>query len=99
MHDTRTADVSFSTSAGTRVVLNNVRRAFPTGVVALDGISLHVPGGQFTAILGPSGCGKSTLLRLVAGLDAPQSGTVELQHPEFAGVSPNAHHSPRADIA
>jgi NitT/TauT family transport system ATP-binding protein len=99
MHDSRTADVSSSTSAGTRVVLNNVIRAFPTGVVALDGLSLDIPGGQFTAILGPSGCGKSTLLRLVAGLDAPQTGTVELQHPEFSGISPSAHNSPRADIA
>jgi NitT/TauT family transport system ATP-binding protein len=84
---------------GTRVVVRDVRRSFDTGVIALDGISLDVPPGQFLAVLGPSGCGKSTLLRLVAGLDAPQSGTVDVQHPEFAGASHQAHQSPRADIA
>ena len=42
----------------------------------LDGINLDIPAGQFVAIVGKSGCGKSTLLRLLAGLDAPTSGTL-----------------------
>ena len=47
-----------------------------TGVLALDGIDLEVPDGQFAAVVGPSGCGKSTLLSLVAGLRRPSRGTV-----------------------
>lgn len=43
-------------------------------VRALDGISLEIPDGEFTALTGPSGCGKSTLLNLLGGLDQPDSG-------------------------
>jgi sulfonate transport system ATP-binding protein len=44
----------------------------------LRGLDLVVPSGQFLAIVGRSGCGKSTLLRLIAGLDAPDAGTIAL---------------------
>jgi NitT/TauT family transport system ATP-binding protein len=47
-------------------------------VVALDGLDLAIPAGSFTAIIGPNGSGKSTILRLVAGLLAPTSGTVDV---------------------
>ena len=49
-----------------------------SGVVALDRLSLHVQSGEFVCLVGASGCGKSTLLNLVAGLDEPSSGTVDL---------------------
>lgn len=49
------------------------------GMLALEGIDLEVPDGQFVSIVGPSGCGKSTLLSLVAGLRRPSRGTVLCQ--------------------
>lgn len=67
-------------SVGTGIVLDSVGVAFggENPVVALEGISLEVPAGEFLAIVGPSGCGKSTLLRVVAGLLEPTAGTVSV---------------------
>ncbi|MER6140985.1 ABC transporter ATP-binding protein [Streptomyces sparsogenes] len=45
---------------------------------ALDGMSLEIRAGDAVAVMGPSGCGKSTLLNMVAGLDRPTSGAVEV---------------------
>ena len=47
-------------------------------VVALGGITLDVEQGEFLVFLGPSGCGKSTLLQIIAGLEEPASGTIEV---------------------
>ncbi|GAA1605563.1 MULTISPECIES: ABC transporter ATP-binding protein [Kribbella] len=63
------------------VRFHQVGKAFGTGrttVVALDGVDLEVRSGEFVCLLGASGCGKSTLLNLVAGLDRPTAGTIEL---------------------
>ena len=54
--------------------------------VVLDGLGLHIPAGQFVAIVGRSGCGKSTLLRLVAGLESASAGRVEFERDAGAAV-------------
>ena len=59
------------------VALRRVGKAFANAVVALDRFDFAVRPGEFVTLLGPSGCGKSTALRLIAGLSAPTSGTIE----------------------
>ncbi|MFJ2593670.1 ABC transporter ATP-binding protein [Streptomyces erythrochromogenes] len=54
---------------------------------ALDGLSLEIRAGDAVAVMGPSGCGKSTLLNMVAGLDRPTSGTVEVQGNDLGGLN------------
>ena len=59
------------------IVARSVTKRFGD-FVALDDASIEVASGSLTALLGPSGSGKSTLLRVIAGLEQPESGTVEL---------------------
>ncbi|WP_434579020.1 aliphatic sulfonates ABC transporter ATP-binding protein [Pseudomonas sp. Z5-35] len=58
---------------GIALAVRNLQKSFGSRQVLRD-IDLHVPAGQFVAVVGRSGCGKSTLLRLLAGLDQPTGG-------------------------
>lgn len=53
-------------------------RTSSTAVHALQDVSARIPAGQFVSLLGPSGCGKSTLLRLIAGLEEPTAGAIQI---------------------
>jgi len=60
------------------VALRNVRKAYPNGFEAINGVNFEVADGQFCVLVGPSGCGKSTLLRMVAGLETITSGEIDI---------------------
>ncbi len=66
------------------IVARNVTKRFGD-FAALDDVSIEVPSGSLTALLGPSGSGKSTLLRVIAGLETPETGTVELDGVDVSG--------------
>jgi sulfate/thiosulfate transport system ATP-binding protein len=60
------------------IEVNGISKSFGS-FVALDNVNVSLPTGQLTALLGPSGGGKSTLLRIIAGLEAADSGSVEIE--------------------
>jgi len=66
------------------IVARNVTKHFGD-FAALEDASIEVPSGSLTALLGPSGSGKSTLLRVIAGLETPETGTVELDGVDVSG--------------
>ena len=69
------------------IVIRSVSKRFGD-FVALDDVSLEVEGGSLTALLGPSGSGKSTLLRIIAGLEWPDEGEVELSGEDATALRP-----------
>jgi spermidine/putrescine transport system ATP-binding protein len=73
--------------AGGQVTLSRLTKRFDD-FVAVDGIDLEIPAGEFFSLLGPSGCGKTTTLRMIAGFEEPTSGSVLLDGKEMTGVSP-----------
>ncbi|MDQ2050292.1 ABC transporter ATP-binding protein [Natronolimnohabitans sp. A-GB9] len=75
--------------SGSAVTLENVSKIYELGepVHALDGVSLEIPRGSYTAIMGPSGSGKSTLMNLVGCLDTPTEGTVVVDGQDVSALN------------
>jgi len=72
-----------------RLVIKNVVKTFP-GVKAVDGVSLDIAPGEIHALIGENGAGKSTLMHLVAGVYAPDSGSIALDGEALTGRSEQA---------
>ncbi|KQT80593.1 ATP-binding cassette domain-containing protein [Methylobacterium sp. Leaf466] len=64
-----------ASATGVAVTLRGLAKSFG-GHRVIEGLDLHIPAGQFVAVVGRSGCGKSTLLRLVLGLEQPSAGRI-----------------------
>jgi sulfate/thiosulfate transport system ATP-binding protein len=69
------------------ILVRNATRRFGD-FTALDDVSVEIPSGSLTALLGPSGSGKSTLLRVIAGLERPDAGTVEIDGRDATTLPP-----------
>jgi NitT/TauT family transport system ATP-binding protein len=77
-----------------KIVVKDVTKRFVesrtgTVVTALEDINFSIDEGQFVCLVGPSGCGKSTMLNILAGLEAPSSGTVVLNGNPVVGTGPD----------
>jgi putative spermidine/putrescine transport system ATP-binding protein len=70
------------------IQLDRLAKQFgPTKVV--NDFSLSIPKGAFVSLLGPSGCGKTTVLRMLAGLEAPSSGSIDIDGRDVTGLKAN----------
>lgn len=69
------------------VGLHGVTKRFGTDVIAVDDVDLGIRDGEFFSLLGPSGCGKTTTLRMIAGLEFPTEGSVQIYGEEM-GLRP-----------
>ena len=70
------------------IALRNISKIFGDGTVALDKLDLAFERGEFLVLLGPSGSGKSTACRILAGLETPTSGTVEIDGKDITRLPP-----------
>ena len=69
--------------------LEELVKSFGPDVVAVDGIDVNMPPGEFFTMVGPSGCGKTTTLRMIAGFERPTSGRILLDGEDVTGLPPH----------
>jgi len=77
---------------GTVIKVDDLYKIYSEGdteVRAVDGVTLEIHEGEFTAIVGPSGSGKTTLLNMIGGLDHPTKGTVHINGTDISELSDN----------
>ncbi|OIB56045.1 ABC transporter ATP-binding protein [Natrialba sp. SSL1] len=78
-----------------RVRVESLRKEYDVGtVVAVDDLNLEIEDGEFVTVVGPSGCGKTTTLRMLAGLEEPTSGRIEIGDEDVTDV-----HAKNRDVA
>ncbi len=70
------------------IKFEDVRKKYPDGTVAVDGLQLIAPSGQITVFVGPSGCGKTTSLRMINRMIEPTGGTIWLDDQDTGKVAP-----------
>ena len=68
--------------------VNNLTKSFGPNTV-VKGVSFGFEKGEFISLLGPSGCGKTTILRMIAGFEAPTSGSIKVDGQDITGLKPN----------
>jgi multiple sugar transport system ATP-binding protein len=76
------------------IVLEGVRKVFPNGFAAVDGIDLEIRDGEFMVLVGPSGCGKTSLLRMISGLEEVTEGRILIGDRDVTELAPR-----RRDVA
>jgi ABC-type sugar transport system ATPase subunit len=71
-----------------QIDLQDVRKEFPGGVVAVDDVNLTISDGEFMVLVGPSGCGKTTLLRSIGGLEKVTGGRIRIGDRDVTNLQP-----------
>ncbi len=80
-------DVCPIPSGAEHISLTNIFKSYDKKTYAVSDLTLEIKKGEFFSLLGPSGCGKTTILRLIAGLEAPDRGTIKIGEDIVAGES------------